>query len=218
MGFAIHWQWVSKWNIQSAQRPHFLGISHACLTSTIFPCPSKLCFSIQAQGATPPWFYGPFFPREFQEVVSRMNYRPHGCCVPSGCSWFSSSPLPPTHSKLPSSWSIVSAVDCGLSDGMIQTIIPEPPENLIVTSFLSGDIAHVGPQLPGNTRKHLHRLLGFLMYPLSILSVKATFLPPADQYLLLLSLTVCYPCLLLPDSSLCPRSWAQKYPGDSQNL
>ena len=187
MVFAIHWQWVSKWSIQSAQRPHFLGIRHTCLTSTIFPCPSRLCFSIQAQGATPPWFYGPFFPRKFQEVVSRMNYRPHGCCVPWGYSCSSSSPLPTAHSKLPSSWSIVPAVDCGLSGGMIQTIIPKPFENLIVTSFLSGDIAHVGRQLPGNTRRHPHRLLGFLMYPLSILSVKAIFLPPADLYLLLLS-------------------------------
>ena len=121
-------------------------------------------------------------------------------------------PLPyllTAHSKLPSSWSIVPAVDCGLSGGMIQIIIPKPFENLIVTSFLSGDIAHVGPQLPGNTRRHPHRLLGFLMYLLSILSVKANFLPPADPYLLLLSVW----WLFFMSSFL-----STKVPCDSQNL
>ena len=178
--FAAHWQWVSKWSIKSAQRLHFLGIRHTCLTSTIFPCPSKLCFSTQAQGATPPRFQGPFFPRESQEVVGGMNCRRHGCCVPWGCSWYSSSPLPTTHSKLPSSWSVVPVVDCGLSGGMIQTW---------TTWKLDSHILLVWEHCvcwSTVTRQHqdtpitlIHWLLGFLLYPLSILSIKAMFLPPA---------------------------------------
>ena len=201
--FAAHWQWVSKWSIQSVQRLHFLGIRHTCLTSTIFPCPSKLCFSIQAQGATPPRFHGPFFPRESQEVVGGMNCRRHGCCVPWGCSWYSSSPLPTTHSKLPSSWSVVPVVDCGLSGGMIQTW---------TTWKLDSHILLVWEHcICWSTVTRQHQDTPTLITWLSLVSSQHPFYKSNVP-------SSCYYSCQYGDSSLCPRSWAQKYPGDSQNL
>lgn len=107
----------------------------AYMTSTIHPLCLKVCFSIQAQGATAPWFRGPFFLRETQKGVNGMSYRLYGCCGPWACNWYSPSPSSTTHSKFLSSQSTISAGDHDLSGGVIQTIISEPSENLIFTSF-----------------------------------------------------------------------------------
>ena len=197
-------QWVSKWSIWGLLRDD-TPCRRRCIRYTrplqSFPCPSKLCFSIKPQGATPPWFHGPFFLRKLRRRLVGWTIAPTAA-VDLGAA-VGTHPLPCPLLFLNSSHPDLQPQQVTEAYLVVwsRPLYLNHLKSWYSYSCQSRDVAHLCPQLPGNARRGPCRLPGFLIYPPCLLCVKTALHPPAAKYRLLLTVW----CLFF----LCPGSWAR---------